>query len=276
MKYTEMRFIIFLSWIVVVCSFPQSGSNLCGTNERGAPRQAGESWREDCNNCRCTDTLVPGCTKRFCGAFNLPTTTLTPKTGGAPAAGGVSFPGAVRGEPAQPHCTDQSGERREVGQSWKEDCNNCRCGDTGKSLCTLRLCIDVGQFNRARYLFTVDTSRNTEDIIQCKSDGAKNCKAVNLNTQHLSSSSFLKLFPGSEVELGVVRGPAKLDTPTLNYQFSLTEGGEGSLTYRKSTLATFGSFKPTSGTVHYTVESCGDGCNVLYERDSNYFNRFED
>ena len=130
----------------------------------------------------------------------------------------------------------------------------------------------------AEYLFTVDTSKKTDEIIQCKSEGAKNCKAVNLNPEHLSSSSsrFLKLFPGSDVELTVTRGPASQDTPTLSYQFSLTDGGQGSLTYRQSTLALYGSFKPISGSVHYTVESCGAGCNVIYERDSNFFDQFQD
>ena len=44
-------------------------TNLCGTNERGLPRVAGDTWMEDCNRCRCTENLLPGCTKRFC---NIP------------------------------------------------------------------------------------------------------------------------------------------------------------------------------------------------------------
>jgi len=189
------------------------------------------------------------------------------------------FPGATRGEPEPapvPHCTDKAGGRKEVGQSWKEDCNNCRCGTNGKSLCTLRFCIDVS--NRDGYLFTVDTSKNTDGIIQCKADGAKNCKVVKLNLQHLSSSSsqFLKLFPGSDVQLEVKRGPEDLNSSSLSYHFTMTGGGEGSLTYRQSTLSAYGSFRPDSGSVHYTVESCGEGCNVIYERDSDYFNQFED
>ena len=78
------------------------------------------------------------------------------------------------------------------------------------------------------------------------------------------------------MELEVVRGPADQSSPTLSYQFSLTDGGDGSLTYRPATSASQGVFRPTTGSVHYTVEACGDGCNVIYERDSDYFSQFED
>jgi hypothetical protein len=38
----------------------------------------------------------------------------------------------------------------------------------------------------------------------------------------------------------------------------------------------FASIKPLTGGVHYFVESCGDGCNVMYERSADFFNQFED
>jgi len=254
--------------------------NLCGSDERGVARKAGDIWQEECNRCRCTEDLRPGCTKLICGAFPEKSSTVAPR-GGKGGEGGVKFPGVVRGEPVQvPHCTDQSGQRREVGESWKEECNNCRCATTGISLCTHRFCIDVETFRKGQYLFTVDSSRNTEDITQCQADGARNCKAVTLDASQLSSSrdssQFLHLLPGSQVELQVLRRPEDLSGQTLNYQFSLTDGGSGSLTYRPSTSAVYGSFKPISGSVHYELQSCGDGCNVIYERDSNYFNQFED
>jgi len=273
---------VLLCVLGVVSCLPQTGTNLCGTDERGTVRQAGDTWQQDCNRCRCTDNLLPGCTKRFCGGFSQSSSTPAPRLGGG--GGGVMFPGVSRSEtePAPvPHCTDQSGQRREVGEAWKEDCNNCRCGNTAVPLCTQRFCIDVEQFRKDRYLFTVDTSRSTEGIVQCRSDGARNCQAVILHPSQLSPSAqsgsqFLKLLPGSEVELEVVRGPADQSSPTLSYQFSLTDGGDGSLTYRPATSASQGAFRPTTGSVHYTVEACGDGCNVIYERDSDYFSQFED
>lgn len=196
------------------------------------------------------------------------------------------FPGHSRGDPVTlptVSCNDKSGNRREVGESWKEECNNCKCGSTGVPLCTQRFCINVEEFKKEMFLFTLDPTKNVEDIIQCSSEGAKNCKAVKLNPEYLSSTSttdsqFLKLLPGSEVELEVVRGPADLSSDTLSYVFRLTDGGEGTLTIRQSTSAAYGSFKPISGSVHYNVEACtsGEGCNVIYERDSNFFNNFED
>merc|ERR1711953_100491 len=128
---------------------------------------------------------------------------------------------------------------------------------------------------------TVDQTKNAEEIIQSRAEGAKNCRAVKLNSESRSllatDSQLLKLLPGSEVELQVVRGPADLSSDTLSYVFKLTDGGEGTLALRQSTSTAYGSFKPITGSVHYTVEACaGDGCNVIYERDSNFFNDFED
>jgi len=256
-----------------------SQQNRCGIDERGVPRVAGDTWKEDCNDCRCTDNLVPGCTRKLCGA---PTTSHPSSS--APRVGGVMFPGHSRGDPVTVttlSCNDKNGTRREVGESWKEDCNNCRCGNTGVALCTHRFCINE-EFKKDKFLFTVDSTKNVEEIVQCSNDGAKNCKAVKLNANHLSSTSttdsqFLKLLPGSDVELEVVRGPADLSSDTLSYVFRLTDGGEGTLTVRQSTSKAYGSFKPIKGSVHYSVEACsGDGCNVIYERDRNFFNNFED
>ena len=39
----------------------------CGVDERGVARSVGDSWKEDCNRCRCLESGVPGCTRRFCG-----------------------------------------------------------------------------------------------------------------------------------------------------------------------------------------------------------------
>ena len=109
-----------------------TATNLCGSDERGVARVAGDTWQEDCNRCKCTDKLVPGCTKRFCGAPGASTTTSrptssVPRVGGG--GGGVMFPGHSRGDPVTVttvSCTDKSGNRREVGESWSDGCNTCR------------------------------------------------------------------------------------------------------------------------------------------------------
>ena len=38
----------------------------------------------------------------------------------------------------------------------------------------------------------------------------------------------------------------------------------------------FGSIKPLTGSLHYTLEAAAGGGSVLYARSSDYFNQFED
>merc|ERR1719495_1980046 len=101
---------------------------------------------EDCNRCRCTENLLPGCTKRFC---NIPENTLPVKgepveTRKSSNEGGdnVNFPGVGDSNRGQPitQCTDSKGIKRNPGDSWKEDCNTCGCSNDGHVMCTLILC----------------------------------------------------------------------------------------------------------------------------------------
>merc|ERR1712198_240734 len=99
-------------------------------------RVAGDTWMEDCNRCRCTENLLPGCTKRFC---NIPGLTGEKPLPGGPVEtrkssneGGdnVNFPGvgdSSRGQPVT-QCADSLGNKRSPGESWKDDCNTCGCG----------------------------------------------------------------------------------------------------------------------------------------------------
>ena len=133
----------------------------------------------------------------------------------------------------------------------------------------------------------MDSTKNPEGIVQCSSEGARNCKAVRLNSQYLSTASttnstVLKLLEGSGVEMQLdqwktewVRGPADPSKDNLSYVFRLTDGGEGSLTLRQSTSTAYGTFRPTTGSVIYTVEACkGYGCNVIFEKDLNSYEDF--
>merc|ERR1711872_285432 len=45
------------------------GTTGCGKDERGSPRQPGDTWRQECNRCRCLVTRVPACTRRLCQDF---------------------------------------------------------------------------------------------------------------------------------------------------------------------------------------------------------------
>jgi len=143
-----MNKLVLSSLLTLTAALPQSETNLCGTNERGLPRVAGDTWMEDCNRCRCTENLLPGCTKRFC---NIPGLTGEKPLPGGPVEtrkssneGGdnVNFPGvgdSSRGQPVT-QCEDSLGNKRSPGESWKDDCNTCGCSNDGHVMCTLILC----------------------------------------------------------------------------------------------------------------------------------------
>ena len=68
-KVTNMK--VFAGLVLLVSTsvaFPQAKSG-CGTNERGVARKPGDNWQEQCNRCRCLESGVPGCTKKFCGSI---------------------------------------------------------------------------------------------------------------------------------------------------------------------------------------------------------------
>ena len=41
----------------------------CGVDDEGRARLPGDTWRDDCNRCRCLSSGIPGCTKKLCGSF---------------------------------------------------------------------------------------------------------------------------------------------------------------------------------------------------------------
>jgi len=143
-----MNTLVISSLLTLTAALPQSETNLCGTNDRGLPRVAGDTWMEDCNRCRCTENLLPGCTKRFC---NIPGLSGEKPVPGGPAetrkssnegSDNVNFPGVGDNSKGQPvtQCTDSLGNKRSPGESWKDDCNTCGCGDNGLVMCTIALC----------------------------------------------------------------------------------------------------------------------------------------
>jgi len=109
--------------------------------------------------CRCTERLVPGCTRKFC---NLEQSTKTPQLIQTPVnqgsasdtrnnnnnkgAGVVNFPGASSGALTREDkkvCLDSEGNERSEGDSWKNACNTCRCGPNGLAFCTQIFCAAI-------------------------------------------------------------------------------------------------------------------------------------
>merc|ERR1712013_628706 len=144
---------------VTVRARPQSSGSGggCGVSRDGVSRQVGDSWSQDgCNNCRCLPSGVPGCTRRICSDrefWEEGRTCSEGKTWEEKTGEDLKVCTCTKGSPS---CTDKvvkvastspsqcgedsEGNPRLVGDSWKEDCNNCRCTSTGVPVCTLRFC----------------------------------------------------------------------------------------------------------------------------------------
>jgi len=320
MKIFVFTFVIVFS----VKAFPQS-ENACGEDETGVSRKPGDSWQEDCNRCRCLMSGIPGCTKKFCGGIpnlfepqvckdslgnsreegeewvdgpqscscggglticaNVTEEEGVKKNQPIPRRGAVNFPGSSKPRAGAGTCLDAARNERSEGESWKEDCNTCRCTSNGVTACTEIFCGDVDKDDTTPALFEEDPTQNVINTVQCRQEGVKNCRAVTLNMDYLQTSvkpgDFIEFLDGTNVSMKLRRAPSGSSSATLSYSFSLSDGGEGTVTVRPNNDKTVGpsvyaSVKPVTGNIMYTVESCGQGCNVVYERDSGYFNQFQD
>jgi len=295
--------ILLLSCLVTLAvALPQTSSNLCGTNERGAPRQAGDTWMDQCNRCRCTERLVPGCTRRFCN-IDIELSTKTPELIVSPVSqtpelivspvsessetrnnnnhnggGVVNFPGAnsealTRDEGKV--CIDSDGNKRSEGDSWKDSCNTCGCGPNGLTFCTQKLCIAFAE-DKDQFLLTEDTSRETSGIPQCGQDGVKTCQAVNVDFRNLKDGQIVKLIQGSNIQLQVRKIPTDTTAQRQSFGFGILDGGEASMNINTLTGGAYGSIKPLTGDLQYSLEAVNPSGSVLISRDINYFNQFED
>merc|ERR1711915_402433 len=131
-------------------------------------------------------------------------------------------------------------------------------------------------------LFEEDLEKNVADIIQCKQEGVLNCRAVSINLDYLKaklkSGDSIEFLESSEISMKLRRDPTVSSSGSESFSFSLADGGEAIVTVKANEKSTsvFATIKPVTGNVTYAVESCGGGCNVLYERDIGYFNQFVD
>jgi len=244
----------------------------CGVDDEGLRRQPGDSWQEECNRCRCLTTGVKGCTRRFCG-----------------------------GEVSRT-CVDSQGQERQDGERWEETPDICSCTE-GLVVCTSLAVIPgtkkdknsgvrfpgannqdtAGQDSQDRAeedaqdrsLFTRVPGKDVSQTAQCRQAGVSNCVAVNMNYQYLDTvGQSLSLIQGSGVTMNLRHPPT--GSTSLSYNFSLGDGGEGTVTVRHNTGSVFASIRPSTGPVLFYIEACGQGCTVMYQRQKSYFNQFTD
>jgi len=113
-------------------TIPEPESKGC-LDSLGKTRQEGEKWEDKADICACGQGVVV-CTE-------LLAVTDTKKDDSSSAAVGVNFPGVAQVADAAT-CTDQAGEKRGEGETWKEDCNTCGCY-SGVAACTEVFCVDI-------------------------------------------------------------------------------------------------------------------------------------
>jgi len=286
-----MKILFCLSVLIVWATAFPGAENGCGEDERGILRQPGDNWQEDCNRCRCLAAGVPGCTKKFCGGF----------------------PSLF--EPVEPEskaCLDSLGKTRQEGEKWEESADICSCGQ-GEVVCTslttvtdvkrdntvilttdgvnfpdnnqqVREASSIDQENMAAPALFTSALRDVSQTVQCRQAGITNCQAVNINLEYLETvkpGDSIRFIQGYQLSMKLRRAPLGPSSSSMSYSFSLSDGGEGTVTVRpnkgsRTGPSVFSSIRPVTGSVIFSVEACGHGCNVLYERNIEFFNQFED
>jgi len=91
----------------------------------------------------------------------------------------------------------------------------------------------------------------------------------------LKAGATMGLVAGEGVLMTLRRDPEVTISGGVSLSFLLDDGGEGNIVVGTNG-SMYGSIKPLTGSVHYTLESCGSGCAVLIERPSDWFNQFQD
>ena len=91
----------------------------------------------------------------------------------------------------------------------------------------------------------------------------------------LQAGATMELVADEGVLMTLRRDPEVTTSGGVSLAFLLSDGGEGNIVVGTNG-AMFGSIKPLTGSVHYTLQSCGEQCSVLMERPSDWFNQFQD
>merc|ERR1719190_321333 len=283
----------------MVDSLPQSEEG-CGRDRlTGKPRLGGDTWYDGCNQCRCLSDSRPGCTKKLCPP-------QTRKTCGGRSQWEEKSGSKVRqchcdlGEavcnPASNQCgVGSDGRQRQVGDRWQESCNTCFCTETGVPACTLQLCQEdlpaSAPISTSRINFpTVSRDRIPDSpplslleevslrdgtVVQCLQDGVTKCTGVRIAAElsQLRAGANLSFLAGTGITVRLRRDPA-VSSSSTSLSLSLEDGGEGTIVVGRGG-AVYGSINPATGSLIYALEACGKDCNVLLQRDRQFFNQFK-
>merc|ERR1711923_405556 len=140
---------VFCRPLLAEVSSPAPVDRTCGGREQGA------SWMEDCNTCSCLANDVKRCSKKLCGCVDSLGNKRTEgesweqEDSSCSCSGGVvgctpltaPFPFDPREKIREKGCgVDENGRERQPGDSWKDDCNTCKCLTSGTPRCTRQFC----------------------------------------------------------------------------------------------------------------------------------------
>jgi len=122
-----------------------------------------------------------------------------------------------------------------------------------------------------------ETDRDLSSVRQCEQDGVERCRAVRGDLEFvrgLRAGTKVTLLPGL-IPMELRRDPDQTSSGGLSLAFTTDDGGEANIVVG-NTGSMYGNINLGSGDIMYALEACGGGCNVLLERNRNYFDNMRD
>merc|ERR1711915_293548 len=130
-------------------------------------------------------------------------------------------------------------------------------------------------------LFSKNSLKNVSMVSQCQQEGIVNCEAVELDLQllnNINKGNIVMLLSDSNFTMELTR--SENTGSSTSYSFLLSTGGSASFTIGGNSevfelASVFGSVNTLSNWI-INIEPCGQDCLVMYWRDIDFFNQFED
>merc|ERR1711915_613786 len=130
-------------------------------------------------------------------------------------------------------------------------------------------------------LFSKNSLKNVSMVSQCQQEGIVTCEAVELDLQllkNIKEGNIVMLLSNSNFTMELTS--SENTGSSTSYSFHLSTGGSASFTVgensKVSELASVFESVNTLSNWIINIEPCGQDCLVMYWRDIDFFNQFED
>jgi len=276
-------------------------------DSQGRTQRLGQPWKEDCNVCRCLPGARVACTRRICfqdegedtddqGTDDVSEETVTEEsvaettedtntvTENTDITGSDIFGEII----ATDNDESNSGAEPDLTETESDplpDETDITSLDIFGDLVATGNNSETGPIaprtEAVHSLFrVVGSPEEASSIPQCQQGGVLVCRRVTPDLALLSALTVgqpMALLASSEetMIMELSREPTVTGSGGMSRTFKVGLGGQAVITVGP-TGSMFGSINPASSTKLYAIESCGQDCTVLLERDSNWFNQFED